>query len=61
MLQEKRKKKGGEKVKVKTAVSLLNPPALNHDFVKKKKDFFAIVISELCQIHAESETGFFSL
>ena len=33
------------------------PPALNHDFVKKKKkDFFAIVISELCQIHAESKT-----
>ena len=37
------------------------PPALNHDFVKKKKDFFAIIISELCQIHAESETEFFSL
>ena len=40
------------------------PPALNHDFVKKKKkrflcekkDFFAIIISELCQIHAESKT-----
>ena len=32
------------------------PPALNHDFVKKKKDFFAIVISELCQIHGESKT-----
>ena len=36
------------------------PPALNHNFVKKK-DFFAIVISELCQIHAESKTGFFSV